>query len=45
MNRIPGRADRFFYRAIHADIGHLFLLLMGLRPIWRSINPVPASGI
>ncbi len=42
MNQIPGRADRFFYRSIHADIGYLVLLLMVLRLIWRGLNPVPA---
>jgi cytochrome b561 len=42
MNHIPARADRFFYRSIHADIGYAVLLLMVLRLIWRSINPVPA---
>jgi cytochrome b561 len=42
MNHIPARADRFFYRSIHADIGYLVLLLMLLRLIWRSLNPTPA---
>src|SRR5215470_9037193 len=27
MNHFPARADRFFYRSIHADIGYLVLLL------------------
>jgi cytochrome b561 len=42
MNHIPARADRLFYRSIHADIGYLVLLLMVVRLIWRSINPEPA---
>ena len=42
MNHFPARADRFFYRSIHADIGYLVLLLMVLRLIWRGINPTPA---
>src|SRR5271155_5290878 len=42
MNHIPARADRFFYRSIHADIGYLVLLLMVVRLIWRGINPTPA---
>jgi cytochrome b561 len=42
MNHIPARADRLFYRSIHADIGYVVLLLMVLRLIWRSINPTPA---
>ena len=41
MNHIPARADRFFYRSIHADIGYVVLLLMVLRLIWKSINPTP----
>jgi cytochrome b561 len=42
MNHIPARADRFFHRSIHADIGYVVLLLMVIRLIWRWINPVPA---
>jgi cytochrome b561 len=42
MNHFPARADRFFYRSIHADIGYVVLLLMVLRLIWRGINPTPA---
>ena len=42
MNHIPARADRFFYRSIHADIGYVVLLLMVLRLIWRVLNPAPA---
>jgi cytochrome b561 len=42
MNHIPARADKLFYRTIHADIGYLLLLLMVLRLIWRGINPTPA---
>src|ERR1700679_1899529 len=42
MNHIPARADRFFYRSIHADIGYLVLVLMVVRLIWRGINPTPA---
>ena len=41
MNHFPARADRFFYRTIHADIGYVVLLLMVLRVIWRAINPAP----
>jgi cytochrome b561 len=42
MNHVSARADRFFYRSIHADIGYAVLLLMAIRLIWRWINPVPA---
>jgi cytochrome b561 len=42
MNHFPARADRFFYRSIHADIGYVVLLLTVLRVIWRAINPTPA---
>ena len=42
MNHFPARADRFFYRSIHADIGYLVLLLTVLRLVWRSVNPTPA---
>jgi cytochrome b561 len=42
MNHIPARADRFFYRSIHADIGYVVLVLMVLRLIWRILNPAPA---
>jgi len=42
MNHFPARADRFFHRSIHADIGYVVLLLMVIRLIWRGINPVPA---
>jgi cytochrome b561 len=42
MNHIPARADRLFYRSVHADIGYVVLLLMVVRLIWRSINPEPA---
>jgi cytochrome b561 len=42
MNHFPARADRFFYRSIHADIGYVVLLLMVVRLIWRSANPSPA---
>ena len=42
MNHIPARADKFFYRSIHANIGYVILLLMALRLIWRAFNPVPA---
>jgi cytochrome b561 len=42
MNHIPARADRFFYRSIHADIGYAILLLMVVRLAWRAVNPVPA---
>jgi cytochrome b561 len=43
MNHIPARADRFFHRSIHSNIGYAVLVLMALRLIWRAINPVPAS--
>jgi len=42
MNHFPARADRFFYRSIHADIGYVVLLLTVLRLIWRGLNPTPA---
>ncbi|WP_453999489.1 cytochrome b [Afipia felis] len=42
MNHVPARADRFFHRSIHADIGYLVLLLMVLRVIWVAVNPKPA---
>lgn len=42
MNHIPARADKLFYRSIHADIGYLVLLLMVLRVVWRILNPTPA---
>jgi len=42
MNHIPARADKFFYRSIHADIGYMILLLTVLRLAWRAINPTPA---
>ena len=42
MNHFPARADRFFYRSIHADIGYVVLLAMVLRLIWRGLNPTPA---
>lgn len=42
MNHFPARADKFFYRSIHADIGYMVLLLMVLRLIWRAMNPTPA---
>ena len=42
MNHFPARADRFFYRSIHADIGYAVLLLMVLRLVWRGLNPTPA---
>ncbi|HXI08472.1 MAG: cytochrome b [Bradyrhizobium sp.] len=42
MNHVPARADRFFYRSIHADIGYVLLVLMAVRLIWRAVNPVPA---
>jgi cytochrome b561 len=41
MNHIPARAERFFHRSIHADIGYVVLLLMVLRLIWRWINRCP----
>jgi cytochrome b561 len=42
MNHVAARPDRFFHRSIHADIGYVVLLLMVIRLLWRSINPVPA---
>jgi cytochrome b561 len=42
MNHIPARADRLFYRSIHADIGYVVLLLLVVRLIWRLFNPAPA---
>lgn len=42
MNHIPARADRYFYRSIHADIGYVVLLLTVIRLIWRGVNPTPA---
>ncbi len=42
MNHFPARADRFFYRSIHADIGYVVLLLTVARLVWRWINPLPA---
>jgi cytochrome b561 len=41
MNHFPPRADRFFYRSIHADIGYVVLLLTVLRLVWRGLNPTP----
>ena len=41
MNHFPARADRYFYRSIHADIGYLVLLLTVIRLVWRSVNPTP----
>jgi len=42
MNHFSARADRFFFRSIHADIGYVVLVLMVLRLIWRILNPAPA---
>jgi cytochrome b561 len=42
MNHVAARPDRFFHRSIHADIGYVVPLLMVIRLLWRSINPVPA---
>jgi cytochrome b561 len=42
LNHIPARADRYFYRSIHADIGYVILLLTAIRLIWRGVNPTPA---
>ena len=42
MNHVPPRADRFFYRSIHADIGYVVLMLTVLRLVWRGVNPTPA---
>ncbi len=45
MNHFPARADRFFYRSIHADIGYVVLLLTVIRLIWRGVNPTPALPV
>lgn len=45
MNHIPARADKFFYRSIHADIGYVILLLSVLRLVWRAVNPTPALPV
>lgn len=42
MNHLAARADRYFYRSIHADIGYVVLLLTVIRLIWRGVNPTPA---
>jgi cytochrome b561 len=42
MNHFSARADRFFYRSIHADTGYVVLLLTVTRLIWRGVNPTPA---
>ncbi len=42
MNHFPARADRFFYRSIHADLGYLVLLLTAIRLAWRGVNATPA---
>ena len=41
MNHFPARADRYFYRSIHADIGYVVLLLTVIRLVWRGSNPTP----
>jgi len=41
MNNFTPRADRFFHRSIHSDIGYVVLLLTVVRLIWRSLNPTP----
>ena len=41
MNHIPTRPDRFFHRAIHAEIGYVVLFLTAIRLIWRGVNPTP----
>lgn len=41
MNHIPARADRLFYRSIHADIGYVLLMLLVIRIVWRLFNTVP----
>jgi cytochrome b561 len=43
MNHFPARADRYFYRSIHADIGYVILLLTAIRLVWRTVNPVPGQ--
>jgi cytochrome b561 len=45
VNHIPARADRFFYRSIHADIGYVVLLLTVVRLVWRGVNPTPALPV
>ena len=42
MNHFSPRADRFFYRSIHADIGYVVLLLTVIRLFWRTVTPTPA---
>ncbi len=42
MNHLAARPDRLFHRSVHADIGYVVLLLMAVRLIWRSTNPVPS---
>ena len=42
---VADRAGRLFHRSIHADIGYVLLLLMVIRLIWRSMNPVPALPV
>jgi cytochrome b561 len=41
MNHFPARADKFFYRSIHADVGYVVLLLTVIRLVWRGVNPTP----
>jgi cytochrome b561 len=42
MNHYGARADRYFYRSIHADIGYVVLCLTVIRLTWRGVNPTPA---
>jgi cytochrome b561 len=45
MNHVPPRADRFFHRSIHADVGYVVLLLTVLRLVWRGVNPTPGLSV
>ena len=43
MNHVPARADKFFYRSIHAEIGYRDPAAHGAaRLVWRGLNPTPA---
>ena len=43
MNHFAPRADRFFHRSIHADIGYVILLLTVVRALWRVVTPAPPA--
>lgn len=42
MNHLAARADRYFFRSIHADIGYVVLCLTVIRLLWRGVNPTPS---